>query len=109
MTKIVFYKRGEDFVRIESKGHTGYAANGEDIVCAALSALLQGAALGVMQGVGVKAKYRVNEDAGSLLLELPTDLGESERHDCNVILNALLLSVSDLSKGYSEYIEMEVK
>ena len=109
MTKIVFHKQGEDFVRIESNGHTGYAESGEDIVCAAISALLQGAAPGIKDVAGVNAKYRVNEEKGSLLLELPSDLGEDKRHDCNVILGTLLASVSDIAKGYSEYIEVEVK
>ena len=109
MTKIVFYKQGEDFVRIESKGHTGFADNGEDIVCAALSALLQGAALGVLKVVGVKAEYRVDEEKGSLLLALPSHLAEEEKHDCNVLLKTLYASVSDLKEGYSEYIEVEVK
>ena len=109
MTRIVFHKRGEDFVRIESVGHTGYADRGEDILCAAISALLQGAALGVRDVAGVKADYRVDEEKGRLFLELPRDLGDGERHDCNVILETLLVSVSDLAKGYSEYIEVEVK
>ena len=109
MTKIVFHKRGEDFVRIESEGHTGYADRGEDILCAAVSALLQGAALGVREVAGVRAEYRVDEEQGSLLLSLPRDLGAGQRHDCNVILGTLLVSVSDLAKGYSEYIEVEVK
>ena len=109
MTKIVFYKQGEDFVRIVSEGHTGYAASGEDIVCAAISALLQGAALGVRDVAGVNAKYRVNEEKGSLLLEIPSVLAEDKKHDCNVILQTLLVSISDIAKGYSEYIEVEVK
>ena len=109
MTKIVFRKKGEDFVRIESQGHTGYAENGEDIVCAALSALMQGAALGILRVVGVKAEYRVNEEKGSFVLGIPSDLGEEQRHDCNVILKTLYLSVSDIQKGYSEYIQVEVK
>ena len=109
MTKIVFHKQGEDFVRIESEGHTGFAESGEDIVCAALSALLQGAALGVLKVVGVRAEYRVDEEKGSLFLAIPTTIGAAERHDCNVILKTLLMSVSDLREGYSEYIEVEVK
>ena len=109
MTKIVFYKQGEDFVRIESEGHTGFADSGSDILCAALSALLQGAALGVLKVAGVKADYRVNEEKGSLLLALPKNIGEKEKQDCNLILKTLYESVSDLKKGYSEYIEVEVK
>ena len=109
MTKIVFHKRGEDFVRIISEGHTGYAQHGEDIVCAALSALIQGAAIGILKVVGVKADYRVNEEKGSLDLVIPREIGTQERHDCNVILGTLLASVEDLREGYSEYIEVEVK
>ena len=109
MTKIVFYKQGEDFVRIESEGHTGFADSGSDILCAALSALLQGAALGVLKVAGVKADYRVNEEKGSLLLALPKNIGEKEKQECNLILKTLYESVSDLKKGYSEYIEVEVK
>ena len=109
MTKIVFHKRGEDFVRIVSEGHTGYAQQGEDIVCAALSALVQGAAIGILKVVGVKAEYRVNEEKGSLDLVIPKEIGTQEQHDCNVILGTLLASVKDLREGYSEYIEVEVK
>ena len=109
MTKVVFFKQDESFVRIESEGHTGYADQGEDILCAALSALIQGAALGVLKVVGVNAKYRVDEEKGSLLLDLPRDLGVEQRHDCNVILRTLYESVIDLRKGYSGYIEVEVK
>ena len=109
MTKIVFHKQGEDFVRIECDGHTGYANRGEDIVCAAVSALLQGAALGVRKVAGVKAEYHVNEETGSLDLVIPAKIGARERHDCNVILGTLLASVEDLREGYSEYIEVEVK
>ena len=109
MTKIVFYKHGEDFVRITSEGHTGYACQGEDIVCAALSALLQGASLGILKVVGVKADYRVDENKGSLSLSLPDHIGEEKKHDCNVILKTLYESVSDLQKGYSKHIEVEVK
>ena len=109
MTKIVFYKQGEDFVRIESQGHTGYANHGEDVVCAAISALLQGAALGVLKVAGVKAQYRIDEEKGSLMLQIPQGVSSDARHDCNVILKTLLVSVKDLEKGYSEYIEVEVK
>ena len=109
MTEVVFHKRGEDFVRIESRGHTGYADSGADIVCAGLSALIQGALLGVLKVVGVKARYRVEEESGELEIILPEDMTDAERHDCGVILNTLYLSVKDLEKGYSGYINVEVK
>ena len=109
MTKIVFSKIGEDLVRIDSRGHAGYAEKGADVVCAGVSALLQGAALGVLKVAGVKARYEVNEKKGSLLLELPKEMTEEERHDCRVILGTLYESISDLQGGYPEFISVEVK
>ena len=37
MTKVTFFKDGEDFRGFELSGHSGYAGSGEDIVCAAVS------------------------------------------------------------------------
>ena len=39
MTKVLFYKRDGYFCGFEEKGHTGYADSGNDILCAALSAM----------------------------------------------------------------------
>jgi len=109
MTKVVFYKRGEHFVRIESKGHTGYADSGADIVCAGLSALIQGALLGILKVVGVRADHRIDEEKGEFGIILPEEMTDAERHDCDVILHTLYVSVADLAEGYSEYIKVEVK
>jgi len=109
MTEVVFYKRGENFVRIESKGHTGYADSGADIVCAGLSALMQGALLGLLKVVGIKPDYSINEEKGSLRIVLPEKMSDVERHDANVILDTLYASVTDIAEGYSEYINVEVK
>ena len=109
MTEVVFYKRGEHFVRIESRGHTGYAESGADIVCAGLSALMQGALLGILKVVGVKARYQAEEESGKLSIILPESMTDAERHDCGVILETLYISVKDLEEGYSEYIKVEVK
>ena len=109
MTQVVFHKRGEHFVRIESKGHTGYAESGADIVCAGLSALIQGALLGLIRVVGVKADHRIDEEKGALTIVLPDKMSDAERHDSSVILNTLYESVKDLAEGYSEYIKVEVK
>ena len=109
MTKIVFTKKGEDFVRIESRGHAGYSKKGGDIVCAAISALLQGAALGVLKVARVNAHYETDEEEGALILSLPDNMTETERRDCQAILKTLYVSVSDLRDGYSGFISVEVK
>ena len=39
MTKLVFFRTGGVFYGFEEQGHTGYGEEGNDILCAALSAM----------------------------------------------------------------------
>ena len=39
MTKIIFYKWDNSFYGFSEKGHTGYGESGDDVLCAALSAM----------------------------------------------------------------------
>ena len=53
MTTVTFHTEGRRIVGFEVKGHSGYAQEGEDIVCAAMSAL-------------VYVQVRLLEEAGAL-------------------------------------------
>ena len=39
MTKIVFYRSNGVFYGFEERGHTGYGEEGDDVLCAAISAM----------------------------------------------------------------------
>ena len=108
MTHVVVTRRNNRIVSVECTGHTGYGEQGEDIVCAALSSIVQTAALGLLQVVGVKLDYCTDE-RGYLKMALPDDLDEKVRHDCDIVLETMLLGVADLNQGYSDFIELEVK
>ena len=108
MTHVVVVRRNNRIVSVECTGHTGYGEEGEDIVCAALSSIVQTAALGLLQVVGVRLDYKVGED-GYLKMSLPDDLDGKARHDCDTVLETMLLGVADLNQGYSDFIELEVK
>lgn len=108
MTKIKIFKKNDKIVKIDCDGHTGYGVAGEDIVCSALSSIVQTAALGVLAVAGVNAKMQRNDRDGRFVLELPDDMSEEQRHDVDVILNTMLCGVQDLYEGYSDFIELEV-
>lgn len=42
MTRITLFRSRSHAIGFEAEGHTGYAEEGSDIVCAAVSALTQG-------------------------------------------------------------------
>ena len=108
MTDITITRKDKHIVEVVASGHTGYGEQGEDIVCAGVSTLVQSALLGLLQVAGIAVKYTVNEEQGSLRFTLPQNLTEQERHDADVILNTMLCGLQDFYTEYSDYINLEV-
>lgn len=109
MTKVKIVRKNNSIILVECDGHTGYGIAGEDIVCAALSSVVQTAMLGILQIVGVNIDLKRDDKRGYLRAELSEDLNEEQRHDCDVILNTMLLGIADLHEGFSDFVELEVK
>ncbi|MCI8413073.1 MAG: ribosomal-processing cysteine protease Prp [Clostridia bacterium] len=109
MTRVCIEKRDGKIVSVDCDGHTGYGAEGEDIVCAALSSIVQTAVLGLMGVAGICVKLTRDDKRGMLNVALPEKLGDAQRHDADVILETMLMGIADLYEGYSDFIELEVK
>lgn len=90
-------------------GHTDYGFEGEDIVCAALSSVVQTAVLGLMSVAAINVTLKTDSKRGYLYMSLPSDISEGQRHDADVILETMLCGISDLSETYSKYVKLEVE
>ena len=109
MTEICVYRKNKDIVKYSVSGHTGFGPAGEDIVCAAVSALCQAALNGLTDVVGIIAGFEVRE--GYLECIIPETISEPERRDADILLKTLVLSLKDLEEQYGDYItitELEV-
>lgn len=109
MTRVKILTKNGNILGVDCFGHTGFAEEGEDIVCAALSSVVQTALLGLLNVAAVNVKITRNDDLGILKFDLPQSLSETEMHDSQVILKTMLAGVSDLSENWSKYIKLEVK
>ncbi len=109
MTNVSITKKNGEIVKVVCDGHTNYGVSGEDIVCSALSSIVQTAVLGVLMVAGVNLDLERNEDRGYLSFEVPSNISQTQRHDVSVILNTMLCGISDLREGYSDFVELEVK
>jgi uncharacterized protein YsxB (DUF464 family) len=109
MTKVKFSRKDGKFCAIECEGHTEYAEEGSDIVCAAISSVIQTAVLGIFQVAGVEADYTVDSQKGYLKAVLPQNLSEKQSHDAEVILKTAYLGASDLYETFSDFITLEVE
>ena len=109
MTNVVVVRNNNSIVSVECDGHTGYGVEGEDVVCAALSSIVQTALLGLLQVVGAKVDYTTDEKRGYLRMTLPEDMDRKMRRECDIVLDTMLLGVADLNQGFSDFVNLEVK
>ena len=109
MTTVVVRTESGKIHSVECDGHTGYGEEGEDIVCAALSSIVQTALLGLFGVAEVNVKVTRSDADGYLKMVLPSDMDEVQTDRAEVILRTMLLGIRDLHEGYSDFIELEVK
>lgn len=109
MTKVEFFKCGDDFYGFSLKGHTGYADYGKDIVCASLSSIAQNTVLGLTQVLGLNCVVERSDKKGILTLRLPKVMDKDKFASAQVLIKSMYLSISQIEKGYPSNITMEVK
>ena len=85
-------------------GHSGYAEAGQDIVCAAISAVVAMVEATVNDVCGAKAKVRVKEEDARITLTLPAVCDEEE--SVQAVLAGMLLYLCNLRDDYPDYIEV---
>ena len=85
-------------------GHSGYAEAGQDIVCAAISALVRMAEATINDVCGAKAKIRVKEEDARITLTLPTSCDEEEA--VQAVLSGMMITLISLREEFEDYIEV---
>ena len=109
MTTVTFFTEGSRITGLQVKGHSGYAPEGEDIVCAAVTSAVRLAECAVNDVLGLEAAVKVREKDASLSLKLPASLGQTNESTCQTLLAALMVHFVQLAEEYPENISvMEV-
>ena len=104
MTKCEFFTEGDRITGFSISGHSGYAENGADIVCAAISAVVTMAEATINDVCGAKAKVRVKDADARISLTLPVSCDEEE--SVQAVLAGMLLTLCSLRDDYPDYIEV---
>ena len=86
----------------ECKGHAGYAEEGYDIICAAVSILTTTCANALESVAGIKGKATVDDGYMQVLIEK----GQAG-HDTQVIFRTVLQGLRDLEDAYPEYLQLK--
>ena len=109
MTTVTFHSEGSRLESFEVKGHSGYAQEGEDIVCAAITSAVRLTECTINDVLGLEAAVKVREKDASITLKLPAKLGQTNESTCQALLTGLMVHFVQLAEEYPEFISvMEV-
>ena len=104
MTRCEFFTEGDRITGFSISGHSGYAEAGQDIVCAAISAVVTMAEATINDVCGAKAKVRVKDEDARISLMLPVSCDEEET--VQAVLSGMLVTLLSLREDYPDYIEV---
>lgn len=83
-------------------GHSGFDEAGRDIVCSAVSAIVQTTIIGLKDVVGIEPLYE--QKSGLADLKMPSGLSPDIGKEAGILLETMLLGLKSIELGYGEYI-----
>ncbi len=113
MTKIRFFRTGGVFYGFEEQGHSGYGEAGDDVLCAALSAMTMLIVNTVEIAYASDVEYTVDEGATRICVRSKAALPEFEedekkRYAVSGVFMAYYYQLNDMVEEYYDYLEIEV-
>lgn len=102
MTEITYSMENGRYI-LEAEGHAGYDKHGRDIICAAVSALLQMCWAGMEREC--HAKGRQEQKAGYFFFDCR--VSEENRKEADVLMGAVLYGLRLIEEGASAYLRVK--
>ena len=106
MTTVTFRVEGDRITGFDSKGHSGYAEAGADIVCAAITSAIRLVEATINDVLGLAASVKVREEDASISLRLPGGLSPTAESTCQTLMTGLMVYFAQLHDEYPENIEV---
>ncbi len=103
MTKILIFEKKNKIYAFQVKGHTGYAEEGNDIVCSAISTATQMALLGLEEVLKLNVKSEIKDGFMYVSLE------DFDNVSAQSILQTMKKTLENIAKEYAKFVKLEVK
>lgn len=105
MIVVSFQKKEDNWVAYEISGHAGYAENGYDIVCAAVSVLATNTCNGLERLAQYQPIVDIEEELGGFLyVETLSDLTTEQQQITQILLQNLYDGLMDIHYQYPEFV-----
>lgn len=113
MTKLVFYRSGGVFYGFEEQGHTGYGESGDDVLCAALSAMTMLIINTIEVAYASRVDFEIDDNTTNIKVRSRAALPEFEedemkRYAVSGIFLAYYKQIEDMLEEYYEYLDLSI-
>lgn len=105
MTNITIYCKNDKYIGICLSGHSGYADEGEDIVCAGISALTINFINSIDMLTDEPYGETENEEEGIIDFRFDNLPGS----DAELLIKSLVLGLEQLENDYKDFISLDYK
>ena len=100
-TTVTFFRRSDGaLIGYRASGHSGYAAAGEDIVCAGISALTQSTLNGLRSVLKAPVMFDIDDQAATLQAELTPEATKEQVQQAQLLLVTLLEGLQAIERSY---------
>lgn len=111
MTKFTFFKRDGVYFGFEETGHAGFGESGDDIVCAAFSAMTMLIINAVEVTYASSVDYTIDENNATIRVMAYGALPEHEdderkRFAVSGLIQAYFLQLNEMLEEYYEYMDV---
>ena len=93
-----------EIVKFSLEGHAGFAKSGNDIVCAAVSAITNMIIIG-FEKLSIIPRFEKDDD-GYLSFELPDNLSEEQNMKVQYLLDCMTEEFMDIQKNYKKHVKV---
>jgi uncharacterized protein YsxB (DUF464 family) len=112
MTNVTFFKRGGVYYGFKATGHSDYAEAGQDIVCAAISAMTMLIVNTVEISFATTVEYVIDEDSTDVTVTVPSILQDKDdnahiRFAVSGLIQGYFIQLMDMFEDYYEYLSVE--
>ena len=100
-TTVTFYKRSDgNLIGYQTKGHTGFASSGADIVCAGVSALTQSTLNGLKNILKAPVMFDIDDRRAFLEAQLTPEATEEQIQQAQLLLLTLQEGIQAIHRSF---------
>ena len=105
MIEVIFRRKQNQWILFQSKGHSGFRDSGQDIVCSAISAIVQTALLGILAFDKEIVEYNMQE--GFLECNLAKKSANDSELQIQGIVTAAALGCLNIAIQYPAFVTVK--